>query len=99
MARAIEQIAELKEDVAKLQTTVEDNNKTVHQIEQALYGNGKPGLLSDFRSLKESVERHHNEYEKRIENEQSGKKERKLDWQWVITALIAIAGIVAAILK
>ena len=49
MARAIEQIAELKENVAKLQTTVEDNNKTVHQIEQALYGNGKPGLLSDFR--------------------------------------------------
>ena len=99
MARAIEQIAELKENVAKLQTTVEDNNKTVHQIEQALYGNGKPGLLSDFRSLKESVERHHKEYEKRIENEQSRKKERKLDWQWVITALIAIAGIVAAILK
>lgn len=99
MARAIEQIAELKENVAKLQTTVEDNNKTVHQIEQALYGNGKPGLLSDFRSLKESVERHHNEYEKRIENERSRKKERKLDWQWVITALIAIAGIVAAILK
>ena len=99
MARAIEQIAELKENVAKLQTTVEDNNKTVHQIEEALYGNGKPGLLSDFRSLKESVERHHKEYEKRIENEQSRKKERKLDWQWVITALIAIAGIVAAILK
>lgn len=99
MARAIEQIAELKENVAKLQITVEDNNKTVHQIEQALYGNGKPGLLSDFRSLKESVERHHRDYENRVEDERSRKKERKLDWQWVITALIAIAGIVAAILK
>ena len=99
MARAIEQITELRENVAELKQIVSDNNDTVHKIEQALYGNGKPGLLSDFRILKDSVEKHHAEYDKRQEEERSRKKERKLDWQWVVTALIAIASIIAGICK
>lgn len=92
-------MARVNERLTKLEAVLQDNNDTVHKIEQALYGNGKPGLLSDFRVLKDSVEQHHREYDKRLEEEKRRRKEKKLDWQWIITALIAIGGIVTAILK
>ncbi len=82
-------------NLAELNFIVKDNNETLHKIEKALYGEcgeNKPGLLTDFILLKNSVEKHHAEYEKRL-------AERKLNWQWIITAIIAIASVVSNFIK
>lgn len=78
---------------------LEDNNKSIHRIEQAVFGNGKPGLLLDFRLLAESVQRHHQDADARVKAEAAAKLERKTDWKWVITTLVAIAAVAAAVIK
>ena len=42
-------MSQVIERIARLETLLEDNNKAIHHIEEALFGNGKPGLISDFR--------------------------------------------------
>ena len=85
------------ERITRLETLLDDNNKTLHRVEEALFGNGKPGLISDFRLLSESVARHHRDAEARIRQEAARRRERKLDWKWIITTIVAIAAVIAAI--
>ena len=92
-------MTQIFERIVKLETTLEDSNKTIHRVEEAIFGNGKPGLLSDFRLLAESVNRHHRDADERIAAENAEKHRRKLDWQWVITTIVAVSAIVAALMK
>ena len=87
------------ERIARLETLLEDNNKAIHHIEEALFGNGKPGLISDFRLLSDSVNRHHKASQERIRKEEELKKERKTDWKWVVTTIIAIAAVITALFR
>ena len=92
-------VSQMIERIIKIETTLEDNNQVIHRVEQAIFGNGKPGLLSDFRLLAESVERHHREADARIKAEAAAKRERKTDWKWIVTTIVAIAAVAAAIIK
>ena len=80
------------ERLSKLENQTEENGKTIWRVFEAIYGNGKPGLLSEFRLLRESVDQHHNDVKEE-------KRSSKLDWQWVITTMVAIGAIVVAIFK
>lgn len=61
------------------------------------------GLLSDFRILAKSVNDHHAEAAARLEAEarkrEAEKQQKKLDWQWIITTLVAVAAILAVFIK
>lgn len=92
-------MSQIIERIAKIEKTLEDNNQIIHRVEQAIFGNGKPGLLSDFRLLAESVERHHNEADERIKREEEERHRHKLDWQWIITTIVAVAAVVAALIR
>lgn len=110
-------MSQMIERITKIETTLADNNDTIHKIEQALFGNGKPGLLSDFRILAKSVNDHHAEAAARLEAEakrreaeakkleaeakkrETEKQQKKLDWQWIITTLVAVAAILAVFIK
>lgn len=81
-------MANINERLTKLETQTEENGKTIWRVFEALYGNGKPGLITEVQKLRLTCEEHLKDHAK-----------RKLDWQWIITALIAIGGIVAAVLK
>lgn len=82
----------ISERLAAVERGMEENNKTTWRLFEALYGNGKPGLLSEFRLLRESVEQHHNAVE-------TLQKRGRGDWQWLITTLVATAAVVVAIIK
>ena len=92
-------VSRMIERITKIETTLEDNNQVIHRVEEAIFGNGKPGLLSDFRLLAESVERHHKEADARIKAEAARNRERKTDWKWIVTTIVAIAAVAAAIIK
>ncbi len=79
----------LNERMAALEKQTEENGKTIRRVFEALYGNGKAGLLAEFRLLRQSVEEHHREVEER-------RRQHKLDWQWIITTIIAAAAIAVA---
>ena len=87
------------ERIARLETLLEDNNKAIHLIGEGLFGNGKPGLMSDFRLLSDSVNRHHKDAQERIRKEEELKQERKTDWKWVVTTIIAIAAVITALFR
>ena len=80
------------ERLSKLENQTAENGKTIWRVFEAIYGNGKPGLLSEFRLLRESVEQHHSAVREE-------KRAAKLDWQWVVTTSVAIGAIVVAIFK
>jgi hypothetical protein len=82
----------VEERLAKLENEVEDINKTLWRIFEAIYGNGKPGLLTEFQLLRRSVEEHHQKIEDKT-------KEKKADWKWLVPTLAAVVAAVAAIWK
>ena len=71
-------MSQIIERIAKIEKTLEDNIQIIHRVEQAIFGNGKPGLLSDFRLLAESVERHHKEANERIKREEEERQRQQL---------------------
>ena len=82
----------LSERLAVLEKMMDENGKTIGRVFEALYGNGKPGLLSEFQTLRQSVEEHH-EAVAEIRRRDRG------NWQWVITTIVAIAAVVVAFFK
>ena len=82
----------INERLAAVERGLEENNKTTWRVFQAIYGNGKPGLTAELQLLRQSVEKHHAEAEQR-------RKEHKVDWQWIITTLVAVAAILAVFIK
>ena len=78
----------INERMTALESLTTENNKTLCRIHEAIYGNGKPGLLAEVRVLAQSVEQHHAEH-----------RQRKIDWQWLVTTLIAVAAVLAVFLR
>lgn len=85
-------MATVNERLAKLEKAAEDTKETMKQLTNAIYGNGKPGLLTEFQLLRKSVEEHH-------ESIDENRKKNKADWKWLITTGVAIAAVAAAYLK
>lgn len=82
----------MNERLATLEKEMEENRKTTWRIFEAIYGNGKPGLLTEFQLLRRSVEEHHQKIEEKHQ-------EKKADWKWLIPTLAAVAAAVAAFAK
>lgn len=78
----------LEERLAALEKATEENGKTIWRVFEAVYGNGKPGLLAEMQALRQSVENHHAEAHTHRGN-----------WQWFVTVLIAAAAVLVAWLK
>ena len=82
----------VNERLAKVENQLEENNKTTWRVFEALYGNGKPGLLSEFRILRQSVEEHHMSVA-------ALQKQARSDWKWIITTIVATSAVLVAIIK
>ena len=82
----------VNERLATLESKMEANNATTKQIFEAIYGNGKVGLLTEFGLLRKSVEEHH----KKIEDKT---KEKKADWKWLIPTIAAVVAAIAAFVR
>lgn len=78
----------MTERLAKVENQLDENNKTTWRVFEAIYGNGKPGLLTEFRMLRQSVEEHH-----------KSTMANKSDWKYIITTLIAVSAVIVAIFK
>lgn len=78
----------VNERLAKVESQLDENNKTTWRVFEAIYGNGKPGLLSEFRLLRQSVEAHHQSV-----------TVNKSDWKWIITTAVAASAVIVAIFK
>ena len=78
----------LNERIAALEKATEENGKTIWRVFEAIYGNGKPGLLAEVQALRHSVEAHHAEAKSNVGY-----------YQWLITTVIAAAAVVLAWLK
>ena len=76
------------ERLAKLENQLEENGRTTWHIFEAVYGNGKPGLVADVQALRQAVESLRRETTLRNDN-----------WQWIITTIVAVIAIAAAWLK
>ena len=94
-------MATIQSRLEVLERQTMENGVHLKKIDEALYGNGKPGLLTEFRLLREDVKRHHEEERRRVEKEDERRlrmeKQKKLDWQWLLTFLVAISSVVVAI--
>lgn len=99
LERIVKIEGKIESNNALIEEKLRDNNETIHKIEQAIFGNGKPGLLSDFRLLADSVSKHHKEADERIKREEEERHRHKLDWQWIITTIVAVAAVVAALIR
>ena len=83
---------ELNRRLSALEAKVNDNGETTKKIFAAIYGNGKNGLITDLALLQQSVEMYHHSLEK-------FKSRRAGFWQWVISTAVAIAAVVAVLIK
>ena len=78
----------VNERLSKVESQLDENNKTTWRVFEAIYGNGKPGLLSEFRLLRQSVEAHH-----------KAATVNKSDWKYIITTALAASAVIVAIFK
>lgn len=82
----------INERLAVLEKNSEETAKTLWRVFEAIYGNGKPGLLTEFQLLRKSVEEHH-------ESIAEERKKSKNDWKWIATTAIAIAAVIVSFFK
>lgn len=78
----------LNERIAALEKALEENGKTTWRIFEAVYGNGKPGLLAEIKLLRQSVEAHH-----------AADHQRNDNWKWAVMAIIALGTLAVAYFK
>lgn len=76
----------IRERLASLETTMKGNQEALKKLTDAIYGNGKLGLIAELSNLNKALETH---------LEAMGAK--KADRKWIITTIIAIAGIITSI--
>ena len=72
------------ERLAALERQTDENGKTIWRVFEAIYGNGKPGLIADVQAIRQTLE---------------AQKHHHANWQWIITTLIAAAAVVVAYIK
>lgn len=80
------------ERLSKVESQLTENNKTTWRVFEAIYGNGKPGLLTEFRMLRQSVEEHH-------KAAATAQNQKRSDWKYIITTLVAASAVIVAIFK
>lgn len=80
------------ERLAKVENQLDENNKTTWRVFETLYGNGKPGLLTEFRMLRQSVEEYH-------KTAATAQNQKRSDWKWIITTSVAASAVIVAIFK
>lgn len=78
----------LNERIAALEKATEEINRTLWRLVEAVYGNGKPGLITELQLLRRAVDAHHTEA-----------TTQKADWKWLISLLIAAAAVAVAAIK
>jgi hypothetical protein len=92
-----------------LESRVKGLEDDVQRIEKALYGNGQPGLISDFGSLRSSVNLFITEYRTREDvkdnlysqrRDEDDKREKDKRWKLntILVFSIGVAGVAATIL-
>ena len=74
----------INERMAAIEKATEENGKTIWRVFEAVYGNGKPGLIADVQAIRQIIE---------------SQRRGAVQWQWLITTLIAAAAVVVAIIK
>lgn len=78
--------------LSRLEAQMSDIAEDVRRITNAVYGNGKPGLITELQMLKQSVEAHHQSVDEL-------RKQARGDWKWIVTTLVAVAAVLAAMTK
>lgn len=78
----------INEKLTKLETKMDENSATLRRVDEAIYGNGKQGLLADMAVLAKSFNDH-----------LAAHRQSKIDWKWLATTLAAIAAAIAAFFK
>lgn len=92
MARKTEeptQCVEMAKEIASIKADLKENNSKTIKVYEAIYGNGKDGLITEFKLLRQSVENHHQSVEK-LQNKTTDK------WQWAITTAVAVVAIIVS---
>lgn len=83
---------DMRQKMERVETLLANNDKQTQMVFNAIYGNGKPGLITELQRLRDSVEAH----QKSVDNSNNN---RQAQIQWAITSLIAVAAIVASFLN
>lgn len=86
------QCLEMTKEIASIKADLRENNLKTLKVYEAIYGNGKPGLMTEFQLLRQAVETHHESVEK-LQNRTAEK------WQWAITTFVAASAIAISFLK
>lgn len=86
------QCVEMAKEIASLKADLKENNSKTIKVYEAIYGNGKDGLITEFKLLRQSVESHHQSVEK-LQNKTTDK------WQWAITTAVAVGAMVLSFIK
>lgn len=74
--------------ICAMDARLEEINKTLWRLVEAVYGNGQPGIKTEVQTLTEKMDRHVSDHDK-----------RRIDWQWIITTIIAVGAILSAWFK
>lgn len=71
-----------------LETLTTQNSQNISRIVDAIYGNGKPGILTNIELMKADIATQISERRSSIGN-----------WQWIVTTIIAILALIVTYLK
>jgi hypothetical protein len=71
-----------------LETLTTQNSQNISRIVDAIYGNGKPGILTNIELMKADLATQRSERRSSIGN-----------WQWIVTTIIAILALIVTYLK
>ena len=74
----------INERMAALEKASDEYGKTLWRVFEAVYGNGKPGLIADVQAIRQMLE---------------GRKDHGRTWQWVVSMIIAAAAVVVAFVR
>lgn len=74
----------INERMAALEKASDEYGKTLWRVFEAVYGNGKPGLIADVQAIRQMLE---------------GRKDHGRTWQWVVSMIIAAAAVVVAVVR
>ncbi len=89
----------MEQRITKIETMFDEHRQILEKLNEALYGDGKPGLLSDFRRLEDRVADQRAEVAKIRDDLELKRRERKIDWQWLVTTAIAVGAVAAACIR
>lgn len=72
------------ERLAALETEVKESRKKIDKLFDAVYGNGKPGLIADVQAIRQKLD---------------DQKNHGQTWQWLAATVISASAVLVAWLK